>query len=361
MKAPATLRQAVAALQTLYDRADWTGIRARFSDPRLADSLLARMRRWKSEQVNQVRASLVYVTPLGRARFEGTVEFAADERTIPDYKFYVFNEAGRTVRIVGTAPGIGAATSDPSWVLSRTAHFIIYHSRYQLAGADRQYLVDLEHQRTQFAREFGVVMPPVATYHLYPDQITMDRMTGGSCGSAPGETGCTRPFTHPPSIYGVLRATYHEPIHVYELALAPRPSLNGTVWVAPLFIGEGTAVALEDKNADPRLSDYCSDLGFAPLDECARIAIAHLQPSSILSDTGFREADAGFAYSLGGSFVKYLILRYGYRPFGHFYYDLAAQPSDRVADYNVASQHVYHLTIGQLISAWTDELCRQGC
>jgi hypothetical protein len=355
------LRKAVAALQTGYDRGDWAGIRARFSDPRLADSLVARMTRWKSEQVSRVHASLASVTRLGQSRYEGTVEFAADERTVPDYRFYVFSAIGRTARIVGMAPGIGAATADPAWIASRTAHFVVYHSPYQLAGTDRQYLAELEHQRAQFAREFGVALPPVATYHLYPDRVTMDRMTGGSCGSMPGETGCTRPFTHPPSIFGVIRATYHEPIHVYELALAPRPSLNGTVWVAPLFIAEGTAVALEDRNADPRLSDYCSDLAYAPLDECARIAIAHLQPSSILSDTGFRQADAGFAYSLGGSFVKYLILRYGYRSFGRFYYTLAAQPSDRVADYKAASQQVYHRTIRQLIGSWTNELCRQGC
>jgi len=157
---------------------------------------------------------------------------------------------------------------------------------------------------------------------------------------------------------------YHEPVHVYELALSPPPAMKDgqlQYYVAPLFIGEGTAVALQDRSLDPRLSNYCSDLAYAPLDDCAREAASAVRPLTLLSDSGFQRADPGYAYALGGSFVKYLILRYGYRAFGHFYYQLAAQSKDRLSDYNVATQRIVHQPIERLINAWFSGLCGNGC
>jgi hypothetical protein len=121
------------------------------------------------------------------------------------------------------------------------------------------------------------------------------------------------------------------------------------------------AVALEDREVDPRKSDYCSEVAYVPLDECAQYAITQTRPIGLLSDVGFDKADAGYAYSLGGSFVKYLILTHGYRPFGAFYYDLAAQPHDGVMDYTVAAERVYHVTIRALLHDWQTSLCRTGC
>jgi hypothetical protein len=231
-------------------------------------------------------------------------------------------------------------------------------------GSDRSYLAALEFQRAQVARKFGLKLPPLARIYLYPDVQTMARLTNGGCGGQAGETGCTSPFDRPPTVQEVIRAVYHEPIHVYELAMQPRPRMvRGEVLyqVAPLFIAEGTAVALEDREADPRLSDYCSDLSYAPLDDCARIAARHMDPFTILGDYGFRAADAGYAYSLGGSFVKYLMLRYGYRVFGRFYYELAAQPTDHLSDYDVATRAIYKAPAGELIHAWLRSLCSGAC
>jgi hypothetical protein len=55
------------------------------------------------------------------------------------------------------------------------------------------------------------------------------------------------------------------------------------------------------------------------------------------------------------------MLTYGYRAYGTFYYDLAAQPSDSVADYNAAAHAVYHASITALLSAWQRRLCPHGC
>jgi hypothetical protein len=224
-------------------------------------------------------------------------------------------------------------------------------------------MADLEYERAQFIRKFGVKLPPLAAYYMYPDTQMMDRMTKGSCGSVPDNIGCTNPFASPPTIQAAtIWPSYHEPIHVYELALAPqaRPG-SPTVNVAPRFISEGTAVALEDRQLDPRLSDYCTDITYGPLDTCGRAAAAHVNPLSLLSDNGFTRAPAGYAYALSGSFVKYLILRYGYRPFGRFYYVLAAQPTDHQHDYDVASRAVYHKPIATLLDEFKLALCPAGC
>jgi hypothetical protein len=130
--------------------------------------------------------------------------------------------------------------------------------------------------------------------------------------------------------------------------------------VAPLFIAEGMAVALEDREVDPRLSDYCSELSYVPLDSCAQQSIGDVRPISLLRDGGFKRADPGDAYALGGSFVKYLILKHGYRTFGRFYHALAAQPSDTEHDYNVATQAVYRQSVRQLLASWQATLCAGG-
>jgi hypothetical protein len=188
----------------------------------------------------------------------------------------------------------------------------------------------------------------------------MARLTAESCGANPDNVGCTDPYTLPPSIQTSVWPTYHEPIHVYQLAL--EPTATGTSYqVAPLFITEGTAVALEDREADPRLSDYCSTLVYIPLDVCAQVAVRDTHPIDLLRDPGFKHAPAGNAYALGGSFVKYLILKYGYRPFAKFYYQLAAQKSDTVQDYNAATYGIYHSSISRLLQAWQRQLCAHGC
>jgi hypothetical protein len=200
-----------------------------------------------------------------------------------------------------------------------------------------------------------VKLPPVAAYYLYPDQTMIARLTNGTCGSNPDNVGCTVQQARPPTIHASEWVSYHEPIHVYQTVMEPKG------YTAPLFIAEGMAVALEDRDVDPRLSDYCSEVAYVPLDDCAQYAITNVKPRSLLSDSGFNAADAGYAYSLGGSFVKYLILRYGYRAFGKFYYDLAAQPKDRVRDYDVATYRVYHASIDSLLSGWRRQLCQSGC
>lgn len=353
---PASRVQAtVGLLQTAYAHSDWTNLHRIISDSKVRANTLDMFRRWKSEHVTNLRVTSTYSRQSAPAESVETVQFAADPRTVPEFAMYVF-DTDRSPAVIGASlRGLGG-----TWRVSRTPHFVVFHSPYQLVGADRRFLANLEIQRTTFARKFGVRLPATPTIHMYPTRAVMRQLTHNNCGNQPGETGCTRPFLHPPSVDMLIRAVYHEPIHVYELALTPPPA-SRLVYYAPLLLSEGTAVALEDKEVDPRLSDYCSDLAYAPLDDCARIAMRQVDPMRILSDSGFHAVDAGYAYSLSGSFVKYLILRHGYKMFGKFYYTLAAQPKDRESDYDVASKSVYHAAIRNLVGDWRRDLCPHGC
>jgi hypothetical protein len=189
----------------------------------------------------------------------------------------------------------------------------------------------------------------------------MVSLSGDACGASTEYVGCALPFEHPPLIHTIEWPSYHEPVHVYERALEPPVQPNGEGLVSPLFIAEGTAVALEDKQLDPRLSDYCSDLTYIPLDSCAEQVVNRTNPLNALSDKGFAKGNLGDEYLEAGSFVKYLILRYGYKRFGTFYYKLAAQPKDTQHDYDVATHAVFHLGIRVLLTQWRTALCRSGC
>lgn len=348
-------------MQSAYRDSQWQSVRVQFLDRAAASDLVVRMQRWKGHDVSHLQVSVVYSHKLSVGQYVATLEFSADPRAVPYFRIYRFKVVGNRARIVAVDDGVGGASyQQADWQVTRTAHFIVYHSPYQLVGTDRHYLADLEHQRSLFLQRFRVPLPTLAAFYLYPDQQLMSRFTHGQCGAQPGEVGCASPLSDPPTIQSEIQAAYHEPIHVYELSLVPPPT-GRLVYVAPLFIAEGTAVALEDRQLDPRLSDYCSDINYAPLDDCARAGIGDVDPLKLLPDAGFNHADAGDAYALGGSFVKYLILRFGYYRFGRFYYTLAAQPRDRVLDYDVAARKVFRLGITSLIAQWKSALCRPGC
>lgn len=361
----ATLTQIAAA----FRQGDWSAVRRAFSGRAAATELTDAMQTWRQAHVTGLRVLPVYSRKLGPGRYVETLEFWADQRAVPWFEIYSVQVRGGHARITGMVTGLrGTTYRDTNWSATRSPHFVFYHSPYQLAGTDRSFIADLEYERAQFQRKFGVSLSPLIHYYLYPRQQLMNQLTRNTplaCGTLRENVGCANPYTTPPTVQASFWPTYHEPIHVYELALEPRAKPHSRfVYVAPLFISEGTAVALEDKELDPALSDYCSDqyfVAYAPLDDCGRIALAHVKPVTLLPDTGFNSVDGGYAYSLAGSFVKYLIVRFGYHSFGKFYYQLAAQPKDRLQDYNVASQAVYHQPITSLLDAFSRSLCPGGC
>jgi hypothetical protein len=339
----------------------WREVQDTFTTVSGAASMIGQLIRWQRERIHRLHIVPTFVQHLSTDRFVGTLRFENDPRAVPAYRIYIFELQGAQTRISGSATGLqGSDFTNVRWSITRSKHFTVFHSPYEVEGSDRQYLADLEHQRTQFQQEFGVKLPAGASYYLYPATSLMARLTGGSCGAHADNVGCTDPYSRPPSIQTSLWPTYHEPVHVYQLAFEPPPH-GQNYQVAPLFIAEGMAVALEDRQADPRLSDYCSTLNYVPLDLCARASIGQTRPTDLLSDRGFKRADPGDAYALSGSFVKFLILKYGYRSFAKFYYKLAAQKSDSIKDYNVATCGVYHTSTTLLLKAWQHELCVSGC
>jgi hypothetical protein len=299
-----------------------------------------------------LRVSTVLRRHIGPNRYVVTLRFADDPRALPAYAILRVTLRHGHPYVIGPVSGItGHTFVGARWAVTQSRHFTVFHSPFIPSVLVRNVLRNLEYQREQFRRKFGVQLLPVTNFYLYPNVSEMRRLTLATCGATSDNVGCADPFARPPVIQSATWPTYHEPIHIYERALEPADT-GKIKYVAPLFIGEGTAVALEDRQVDPRLSDYCSDLRYVSLDECALQALNATQPLALLRDKGFNAANAGYAYSLGGSFVKYLILTYGYHRFGHFYFKLASQPLDRVRDYDVAARAVYHRTIGRLITAW---------
>jgi hypothetical protein len=352
----------LSRLAAAYQQQDLAKVGTLIRDARLAHDMRSTLRQWLEEGVSPLRITLVNARSDGPHQYVGTVEFWSDPRAVPDYMIFVFRRDKTGVRITGTVSGIRGSRYDAaSWSLTRSAHFVVYHSPYELAGTDAKVVGDLEAERTAFERKFGVRVAPTIAYYLYPTQPLMTSMDGGACGTKAEYVGCALPYVRPPLIHTIEWPSYHEPVHVYEVALEPRIGRNGIGYLAPLFLAEGTAVALEDKQLDPRLSDYCSDLVYIPLDECARQAVVDTNPLSALSDNAFLKGDLEDEYLEAGSFVKYLILRYGYKRFGKFYYTLAAQPKDTMHDYDVAARAVFHFDTRALFKAWRAALCRSGC
>jgi len=351
------IHDVAAGLAEAYAGDSWTRIHQLVPDRSVADRLIGEMQSWQRAGAGRIAVTPVYHQSGGLRRAIVTLAFSDDPRAPPSYLIAVMNTGTDPAHIIGTTTGLrGTMITNTTWTVTRARNFIFYHSPYQATGADRVYINDLEQQRRTFARKFGVRLPPLAAYYLYPTVSIMAHRSGGTCGTEPGNVGCATPFTSPPTIQTILWPTYHEPIHVYERALEPRPTAH-EIWYAPLFIAEGTAVALEDRQVDPRLSDYCSlNLAYVPLDSCARLYLGSTHPLSLLPDRGFRRARPGAAYALSGSFVKYLILHYGYHRFGRFYYRLSAQPSDNEKDYDAATLKIYGRSIRALLAAWERQL-----
>lgn len=363
-----TLAQAtrqITVLTRYWERAfaasRWRDVENTFANHANGVSLVSQMIRWQRARIHQLHIVPTFVQHLSTNQYVGTLRFVDDPRAVPAYHIYLYQFHGTRPVVAGSTTGLkGSSFTNVRWTITRSTHFVVYHSPYELQGSDRQYLTYLEQERTQVEREFGVKLPARASYYLYPETSLMAQLTGNACGASSDNVGCTDPYTRPPSIHTSVWPTYHEPIHVYQLAFEPPPT-RSTVLVAPLFIAEGMAVALEDRQADPRLSDYCSTIVYVPLDACARLAVGQTRPADLMTDRGFSHSDAGNAYALGGSFVKYLMVKYGYRPFARFYYKLAAQPSDSLTDYNVATNAIYHTSMSGLLQAWQHKLCADGC
>jgi len=364
-----TADQTAAALTTslrsYYESRSWAAALALFADPTLGEAFVGRLQQLNEEGVDRLTIRTVHAQALEHGQAAVTIQLAADSRATPEYDLFRARSVHGAPRISGRLSGVsGVNYLHAGWAISRSAHFTIYHSRYQLQGFDRRGLSDLEYQRSRFEHLFGVRVVANIRYYLYPQQTIMRQFTihtHGACGLQPENIGCADPYVVPPTIHASVWPTFHEPIHMYELALQPRPVNAHEVLVAPNLIAEGTAVALEDRQVDPRLSDYCSDLAYAPLDACARIALRHVNAANLFTDKGFASAHAGFAYALGGSLVKYLILHHGYHAFARFYYVLAAQPTDKPAAYDVAARRTYHLSMNALLHSWTRAVCGGRC
>lgn len=341
------LRQVVAA----YRDGRWSRVRDVFVSPAAGTGLVSQLTAWRMEGVRGLRAVPVSVAAISPRRYVATLEFSADPRAIPAYDLYTAVWSAGSIRLSAPFTGLPPGSGSGAWTVTASRHYRVYHSPFELRGADRRFLAALERQRTQFVRKFALRPPEVTRYYYYPRQNMIRAATRGACGATAVLVGCALPARGSPEIHTSEWPSYHEPVHIFQMAMEP------SGYEAPMFIAEGMAVALENRELDPRRSDYCSDLAYVPLDRCAARAAPGVNPGTLLTDRGFSRGDPSISYLLSGSFVKYLILTGGYRRFGRFYYVLAAQPSDRRRDYDVAARRVYGVAMSVLLRRWREALC----
>jgi len=165
--APHSVVVQVARLRRDYEQSDWTGVGSQIQNSAVAQRFVQRMKHWQYENIGNLKIAIVYGRRVSPTKYVATVRFAVDSRAIPDYRILVFKIHGKSARIIGTTSGIAvSATASPRWSVTRTSHFSVYHSPYQLVGSDKLYLASLEFQRTEFHRKFGVKLPAGMVFFL---------------------------------------------------------------------------------------------------------------------------------------------------------------------------------------------------
>ncbi|HET6439418.1 MAG TPA: type VI secretion system protein [Anaeromyxobacter sp.] len=181
---------------------------------------------------------------------------------------------------------------------------IVYLPGEKPAGAAEEILRECEFHAADVAAILGVDHPPRVTVFVYRNPEEKRRLVGAA------RTDYTKPWlpeihvNDEPLPHPVLR---HEMVHAIASALAPGPlHLPARAWVLPqLSLVEGLAVALESPRSGFTVHEWSKaarDLGLLP--DVVRL----------LGPAGFWSQAPARAYTAAGSFLAYLLRRYGAAP-----------------------------------------------
>lgn len=199
----------------------------------------------------------------------------------------------------------------PAWYLQqqlgghqRTEHFDIYYDPTSLSDEDVEALAeDHEYRYGWLAGRLSMEGPGRIVSYLYPDAETKARLTGA------GETSVAPVWLSTPQSHLLLerygQSFGHELAHVFSRAFG-LPILHAS-WAVGLV--EGTAEALEPPDGRPGLHE--------------QVAVAALKDTVLhgerlademaarLSPLGFWTGRSAVSYTTMGSFVRFLLDRYG--------------------------------------------------
>ena len=195
-----------------------------------------------------------------------------------------------------------------------TTHFDLYFDPTSLkAGALRRLAADHEYEYARLASRLGVEVPGRIASYLYPDAETKAQLTGSRFTNV-APVWLARPQVH------VLLSTYSQ-VFPHELAHVFSRSFGLPVIRASLSVGlvEGFAVAMEPPDGLP--SPHAQVLSAALHRLHGRVDRLDLAPglSSRLSPLGFWTGRGAVSYTTMGSFVRFLIDRYGAAEFERVY------------------------------------------
>lgn len=176
-------------------------------------------------------------------------------------------------------------------------------------AAAAELLAECEFHAADVAARLAVANPPHVTVYLYRSAEEKRRLVGAS------HTDFTRPWQaeihllDQPLPHPVLR---HEIVHAVASALSPGPlHVPARFRALPsLALVEGLAVALESPRGGYTVHQWsraARDLGFLP------------DLERILGPAGFWSQAPARAYTAAGSFLAYLLQRYGAGPVGAAY------------------------------------------
>ncbi len=193
--------------------------------------------------------------------------------------------------------------------IRESEHFLITYPRGKPRLEVDRLVRDLEFQHQQLSGFLGVSPPGRIRVYLYPSAEVKSVLVGA------GRTQFAKPWQHSlhvndaPFPHGVLR---HELAHVMAAPLGSGPfQVTSRYGVIPVMgIIEGLAVAADDPVDELTLHQWAAGMrreGLAP------------DVREILGPRGFYQSAPARAYTLVGSFLRYLADTYGTQKLGQLY------------------------------------------
>jgi len=188
-------------------------------------------------------------------------------------------------------------------------------------------------------RQLDVTPTRKITYNKYQSRAHMGQVIGVSN---------TNGFADPNSftVNTIWPTDNHETVHLYTSTFAnPGP--------VALF-NEGIAVAHQ---VNPAANDFIPRWSGTPLDDIARSARqSGTLPalSTIIETTGFRAIDSNVAYPIAGSFVRYVLDRFGLAPVKEFF--RRGTPNDPAETVRTQFLAVFGVTFDRAEQDWLAHL-----
>lgn len=207
----------------------------------------------------------------------------------------------------------------PAWYLQdqlgaqyQTEHFVIYYDSTEVDTEDIAHLArDHEYRYAWLTDRIGAEGPDRIASYLYPDPEMKARLTGAR------QTSIAPVWLPAPQVH-LLQERYeqsfgHELAHVFTRSWG-LPVINAS-WSVGLV--EGTAVALEPPNGRPIPREQVAVAALLDSTD-AETALAD-DLAARFSPLGFWTSRGAVSYATMGSFVRFLLDRYGPKPLRRVY------------------------------------------